>query len=65
MMKAKIGPAWALACGNKKCVAGVGIFMQDDLVAFIQVDTAAINSIDLDDENKVVGKRFADVAPTR
>ena len=44
---------------------GVGIFMQDDLVAFIQGDTAAINSIDLDDESVVVGKRFAEVAPPR
>ena len=44
---------------------GVGIFMQDDLVAFIQGDTAAINSIDLDDESTVVSKRYADVAPSR
>ena len=45
--------------------AGVAIFMQDDLVAFIQGDAAAINSIDLDDESRVVRQRFADLAPAR
>ena len=45
--------------------SGVSIFMGDDLVAFIQGDAAAINSIDLDDYSKVVNRRFSDLAPSR
>ena len=41
---------------------GSAIYQDQDLVAFVQGDTAAINSIDLDDQDRVVRQSFPAVS---